>query len=881
MASPSIRLEISNYKNQLDGFLSKKYVDPSLLLGFTAVLHSKFSAWIEKDIETYYHQTNVETQNGQPDPVNFDLIQLFETIWGQFHHPIINFYKLQHIELYNASVSTIREKKPKFKLVEMRKLADIFVKFVVQSRQFYDNLAKKLIGRYEFKLVPQRFFVAGGYEVPLDTLKSLNSDFDANLTYTVYQCLLGLGNLARHNTQIHLSYTQPCMSVANYYKYLKMPKDLVADRQTRYNAAIQYYTMCIGLLPTLNEPYNHIGVIHNLMKQKMTALYWFLRSQYTRIPDYPIGKHNMDLIFQKPWLEGAYRDTFKKKVADYSEEDIEVLLLRIMKFHFYNEKSSKQLYYEKTQSDLLDALFPVGKPVFDLPPAKITEQLVILFCFYALAKQQKPRATQEKFSSFVSMYISRYLRSVLAPSEETSAYFLRYVLSNLRLILAFVRKNKELARFPDEIAQALNFSLALCDEEIRSTIAESCAELKTPVRSFYFSEDVQFKDFSLIGYQFKDFDDLHLFVSGSVNGLFGAQYLVEAGKIPLFLDNDAVQRIMKESELTGADDSARMNEVLIEISRYMSSLRVGAVSVSALNVFEKKLAFDKEKQGFAAEKVHVPATQFSPAEAEKKAKKAAKAQAKKEKLRALKKEQEQLGVKIEGKSETSSSPEPTREIFKPVSNPVTIAKAPAPSSLEEIELIILGHASGFTKSQSQAQSQSQVQNQSQSTSAPLNEANLAELVDSIVDDQEPKRDYETFKIAQRPHPGGNILQPNLLTQPIEQGTQIMAPQIQPNIAMNPSQNAPGSSFLTGTQVLQPPMPTRFPSPAYHQQLPPNMPMYPQQNFGFPQNSLPYDVYAQYQQPPQFPPNFGVNNGPYAPQGQNFFPNGNNNQQFWQ
>lgn len=871
MATPSIRSEISNYKSQLDDFLSKKYVDPSLLLGFTAVLHSKFSAWIEKDIETYYYQTNGQSQNGQPDPVNFDLIQLFETIWGQFHHPIINFYKLQHIELYNVLVSSLRSPKPKFKLVEMRKLSEVFLKFILLAKSFYDNLAHKLIGKYEFRLVPRKFFMSGGFPVPTDCLKSTNSDFDANLTYTVYHCLLGLGNLARHNTQTYLNYSEPCLSVSNYYKFLKMPRELAAEREKRYDAAKLYYTMCIGLLPTLNEPYNHMGVIHNLMKQKMSALRWFLRSQFTRIPDYPIGRHNMDSIFLKPWLEGAFRETTKKKPSAYTLEDISVLLLKIIKHYFYTQKSQSPLYCEKTQSDLLDHLFPMGRARFDMDNSEYTEQLVVLFCFYSIAKAEMLRAAQEKYRRFVSLYISRYIRSALTQTAEDASKDLQEVLLNVRLIMAFVRKNHELTLFAKDLSDVLNLTFSELDDETRAKVSYACAELKTPVRSFYFDEDIQFKDFLLIGYQFKDFDDSHLFTCGSVDGLFGLKYLTEPKKVPLFLDNEAVQRIMKESELNGDDEGGQDLRILREVSHYVSVLRATAISVLALKVFEGKLVFDKETSTFATEKVDVPATQVPKTlptavsvkqeKTDKKTAKKAKAKVKKEKTKA---------------ADAAQKPQ-ARTVIEDARFPVIATKA-APSSLEEIELMILGHASGLAKSQSTG----------------AEETSLVELVDSIVDEPRQEKtehaakpDYENFKIAQRPKPTDEpIYQPTFL-DPTQQH--------QGNTQQAPTQ-AVNSLFLTSLQVLQPPPmpPTGIPQPSVpaFQQFPPNVPLYPPQSFGYPQNSpLPYDVYAQFQPgPPQMAPGqlmhqgYGMNSGqPYMPpNGHNYgAPNANmNQQQFW-
>ena len=73
--------EIQLYKTKLDDILAKKYIDQSLLVGFTASLQAKFYGWIVADLDRYHHNL------GLP----FRTIDLFETLWADFHSPIIKF----------------------------------------------------------------------------------------------------------------------------------------------------------------------------------------------------------------------------------------------------------------------------------------------------------------------------------------------------------------------------------------------------------------------------------------------------------------------------------------------------------------------------------------------------------------------------------------------------------------------------------------------------------------------------------------------------------------------------------------------------------------------------------------------------------------------
>lgn len=868
MSSLSNRSDISGYKSQLDEFLSRKYVDQSLLLGFTAVVQSKFSNWIDKDIDSYYEELQL-TQNGQPNPANFALIQLFETLWGLFHHPIIKFYQLQHAELYNALIGTLKSAKPAFKSVEMRKLNETFSKFIKSARDFYFNLLKKIMRKYTVLLIPEKWLEDINIHMTQDGLKAASADFDANLTYIVYHCLLGLGNLARHSTQINLTYAQPCKSVAEYYRCMKQQKATDEEAKLKYSTAMHYYSLCLGLLPTLNEPYNNQGVVYNNLKLKFNATVLFLRSQFTRIPNYPIGRHNLDTIFTKPWLEAAFHAMAQKKPTSLGKEDYEIMMLKIIKFYAYRDSRLGSFNVEKAQNDLLNYLFPPGQSGFAQHAKQVENQLTVMICFYMIVEAESRPAQRKQFRLFVTSYISRYLRSV----EHLTETGVSGALKNIRLILAFVRKNQNMGSIAESLVDVLNSLIVRFDDSIKTKLFE--ADDETPTRSYYFEEDVEFKDFLPIGYQFKDFNDNFLFSSGNVNVLFGSDCYTRTKDIPEFLDNEAAQRIIKETELGGGDESGQLNAVEMECDRYENELRLHAITVTTFKVFGSRILADREKQQFVLAKVDVPETQ-----PEKKPVKAKNTQKSNQQIKKATKQR--VEAKLSGSAE---SKRPAPEITQTANNEVPVAsqvmptqavRKGIPSSLDEIELIILGHASGLDKQESTV----------------VSEDNLSGNVSSIVDGSQARENpqhpmlLQNVKIAKR-KPAEQAVEPQVIAtqlsdrsdlQNVHSGQNIGSSQsihssqninTSPNIdssgniqssqkiqifqtvrssqgvqstQRDESSSTQSSEVLSNLQVQEPLHPSAATQPngvqpinhmgTLHPQFPSHMPMFPQQNFGF-------------------------------------------------
>lgn len=694
MILPSISSEIDNYAAQLSGFLSAKYVDQALLQGFITVVQAKFYTWILADLASFKAQFS--SGPAQVDTTNLALIDLLQLLWSQFHHPILKFYQRLHAEMLallvealkaekNVKTKKLDKGKPKsqFRVVEMRKLNEAFVKMTLLASSFYSGIVLLITLSYANPLIPSKYLdelnlqsIASNYEITAKeeslelTLQESASatqpnllDLHSTLSYAVFYCLLNLGNLSRHLAQVNVTYFQPGKSVTAYYKFIKDSSSVTEMANKLYKKPLLYYFKCIGLLPTMHEPYNHIGVIYNALGEKFTAAIWFLRSQFTRDTANTVGKYNLQSLFTKPWLEQQYTATTRKLQVTFNATDVNNIFMRIISDHFFSAAFNKPLYQCKVENDLLEVLFlkSATRHITDIP-SLITDHLTMLICFLTMAEQENKKDIASKFGSFTAKYFERYLSHVCSRPIESQN--IEPVLRNARLILAFLRKSGgnlcavHSKNLVPRFADLMNTICDADDGEAKILAIELFENGGSPVRSHYFGEDVKFKDFTPIGCQFKDFNDEHLFASGNIDLLFGSYYYTESGKIPSFLDNSAVQKIHKEMELESQPNQLQ-DLIAHECTHYEMLMRISAIVTTVKKIFGSKIFIENER--FTSETVEVPATQ-------KQATKPTKAP-----------------QKIKSKKGKKLAQPQTQEL-------VTTDEAVAPESFKEIEQMIIGHA---------------------------------------------------------------------------------------------------------------------------------------------------------------------------------------------
>ncbi|KAL6451620.1 EBS1 Protein EBS1 [Candida maltosa Xu316] len=487
--------EIQLYKSQLDDFLQRKFIDQSLLIGFNASLQAKFHSWIVNDLTHY--QENLDTA--------FTTIHFFEILWTEFHSPVIKFFQHQHAkvleELNNDFKACQKEGRPgdfKVKPVEMRKINDNFIKFIKEIFMFYSKLLKYFVTRYENAYVPNKFLNHFNYKVSERAISCSDENFQANVLYLDHKCCLSLGDILRHQAFVETSFVNPSSSNREFFKHKSLGDS--HNFLTAYSKSIQYYEFCIMLLPALNEPYNHI------VDDKFNAIYWFLRSQYTRIPEYKLGFSNLTKILSKHWFTTALVDIVNASPERRftKEQELNVYLICLIGYIYCPERYKngpnivKKIPFSKIETELFKSL------ASNYEQDMVLKQLTVLFSFVKLTSGDE----YEKLARFAFRYVERVL-DYMRKNNPSSLVVLRFILNVLR-------ENKELLDIFHSRRNCVMYLTAVLNNYLTDSFIDS-----RPTRKYYFWEDVHFRDCSLIKFQFKDFKDDGIFEENDINHLVG------------------------------------------------------------------------------------------------------------------------------------------------------------------------------------------------------------------------------------------------------------------------------------------------------------------------------------------------------------------------
>lgn len=748
-----IKSDLELHKSQLSEFLSKKYVDQPMLLGFTVVVQSKFYKWIQEDIELNYASAGT-FENAQKVEAEFSLAKLLQILWAQFFHPIVKFYQRQHAELLSLLLSSAKSPKKEFKVVEMRKINEYFTKFVKCVTSFYTKILEYVMNTFPNPVITDSLFQE--LEIPMCTkdTPAPSTDFISSTMLVLYHCLLGLGNITRHFAHMDTTYVQPSKSYSKYQKFTNKVIDPKAKQA--YVKPLLYYSKCIQLFPHMSEAYNHIGVIYNTLNQKPKAVIWFLRSQFTPDRGNVIGKYNLATIFRKTWLEAEYARAMKRHADEITTEDLQIILLRIMGHLFYPEAYKKPLYCDKTSVDFITKTFfhPTPRP-FVRDADNITDTLTTMMCFYLLAEVDEAKESATKCGSLLHRFIINYLKHVCRWSAETRDD--TGILKNVRFILAFCNKVPSILEFgKEDIISALYGTICAfldTDEETKAKILLAFNSDKKPFRFYLFAEDVKFKQFVPIGSRFHDFDDSHLLKSGDVNLLLGPSF-ADLQTIPAFLDNSAVQRINKDAELDGGN---RQQAIYEEVTRLENYLRLQSIVFISNIIFPDRFSVDDDAL-FNLEKVDIPATQTQNVLGKISNRTEKKKEGKRDKS-------DQSGRKKKSKSLEANT-------IDPVVTPPKFA-----ASLDEIELMILGHASGFgtTPSDGVSSEESHVSGFGSTPSGDIStEGGLANMVNSILSENDGKESQGSLS-----KPASVAVTPVDSSQPTGKMPKLFTPTSQP------------------------------------------------------------------------------------------------------
>ncbi|CAI5759677.1 unnamed protein product [Candida verbasci] len=426
--------EIKQFKEQIIGFLNDRQLDHSLLIGVNSQIQSKFSQWILSSF-------NVDYLNSLWTNIHYPILKYFQKLHFN-HYELVNFEYKRLLYLHNTTDFRV-------KAVELRKLYDNYLRFSKQLQKFYLNLLKQFAS-FKNELLPENFL--NYFEIKQD------KQGDVSLLL-IFKCCLSLGDIERNQKIIETQYYLPCLSNKNFFNY-RNTQEKNKKAKPYFTKAFEYYQLCILLLPGLNDPYNHIGVIYNLLEDKFNALYYFVRSQFARVES---KLNNLSALMKKHYFTTMLVDLDK-----FTESDkLNICLVNLIGYFYHPEryKCGKCIVKDITFKDIESKLI---KNLHKLDDETMLKQLTILFGFSKLIENSKYK-----------IFLLKYIERIDFKKLKSIRFLLNVFNENIDDKKVFIQK---LIKMSNEFG-----------------IHEQ------PKRHYNFSEDVEFRDCSII--EFKDFDD--------------------------------------------------------------------------------------------------------------------------------------------------------------------------------------------------------------------------------------------------------------------------------------------------------------------------------------------------------------------------------------
>lgn len=720
--------EIKNYKTNLNDFLGRKYVDQSLLLGFNNLLQSKFQAWVIADCNRYYEKMEKMSEPSsslvEEAEVEFKTIRICELFWSEFHYPIIKFFKLQHAQLYTEFAASIlddklkknsKDKKP-LNAVEIRKLNENFVKFTKQASLYYTVLLKHFATHYRNPLLPSKFLNESSFLISPNSLETTNASLQANLLFLIHRCLLSLGDLDRHKSFLQLSYVNPCLSQKNFWKYRLLTEDSKFSKfMLQYSRSMKSYQSCILLLPALNEPYNHIGMIYNLCGAKFDACYWFLRSQFTRIPNYTLGITNFNTILKKDTFIRALPSVIfsKNDLSRKKRDQLNTVLICLIGYYYLPDQYRlnmgsfiNNIKYSKVEAYFFEHLESYFNLSFEGEEESIhnfMKQFVIIISCQKLITEKKTKETDD-YNRFLFKYVTKILSGY--STVKLNTFSLSNILAFFRLLLNWFKEDKAALRSLSARTELINSLAGLCNTILSIVFSEQSASAhlidkedfiapieqnKRPTRPYYFEEDVAFRDFLLIRFQFKDFNDDQFFSSNQIDLLTGNNRVLfdEDGLFPTFLSNARIDEVRKLSTKMGI--SKALKRLIKDFENY---LRLQACTLLLKKILEScssSISLDMEKLQFARIKDGARNRQKRTDKAKVKTESMLPEQSKRRNKKS--KEQSRSSASKDHAEKRVALSEPSKTDPVPMEDYSSNKGLSVPKSIEEINSIILNHSS--------------------------------------------------------------------------------------------------------------------------------------------------------------------------------------------
>lgn len=559
-------------KTQLDQFLANP-LELLWLLGFFNQFHARHSATVLENVANEVEGAAV-VKTATP--------KLVDQLWLQFHYPVIKYYKYAVAQVFidcREQFELTKHFRPR--AIEARKIYQEFVKLSKLVKRFYLELAQQLLRLYSVDIVPHRIQMRLAGPTTLLATEKLSEPLLQVLGLTIHRLIVALADIERHLVSVDHTYVRPCLS----YKEWRQSRDAkgmekLARLINDYGPALDYYHDCMRIMPTVGEPYNHIGMIYNSIDDRFTALYWFIRSQFTRTAQVDVAQKNFHALMAKGWF---INQLSKVSLVDVNVvggvADLNNMLVLLCGFVYMPEVYVKGraaqgatqfingIPHLKMEASFFTVLARDVDAICTQLPDLFIQHLSVLFGFCRIIGNTRKQVAMKAIKRLTYRYIDTLFDMIATYKGDVLPLAL---LVAMRLVLAWLKEDSTaLSGFHerDQLVMAL--------AKVLNRLGVKGWPTTRPVRAYYFHEDVDLRDFSLINNRFRDCDDDAVFDSVDfMAGDFLA--LIDPTRGPMFLPPGCTL-----------------------VPQYEDALRTAAILVVGDSVLEfNRAGFDKTDRGY-------------------------------------------------------------------------------------------------------------------------------------------------------------------------------------------------------------------------------------------------------------------------------------------
>ncbi|QID86805.1 Telomerase-binding protein [Saccharomyces pastorianus] len=523
-----LRSLFKNVRVHVDDHLTSGHIydeDAYITFGcFLAGIHHKFRKLLELLLlrqEEMHRKKNYDHIDDTVIPL------LLKLLWSQIHEPVFQWFECWFFKIVRL------DSRHRFRLFGQFHKKMVF--FFKTTHRYYYDIIECFFARYDMNsVVPPDIFtklnlVQGtNKKVVLDATNPLKF----SIVISFQRCLINIG------------------STHSYKAILDEPTDK-PKRVEDFKKSIRYLTIASLCLPSVGDTYLQLAKIYQNTGKLSSYLFELVRGSLVRIPSKYALKGLKGLIL----------------IPDFPERKL--LMKKLKKSLSKHPKGKRLLFENRIILQLLTTLEHIMVPALssvsytpdrwllrDHLQAAVSEHhlghtnaileiLATMMGFFDFmftneeGKEQRRKLKyvnlskcQVSFLDFSFDFIVSVIDVVVKPAWQKNVENFQY-LAIIRLLICWIKSYRSILQYAHRHRKFCTSLASLLNDLMNSPLNyPKCLSNHRPRRTYYFEEDIMFREFSCINFALTDFnDDLVYNSPNMVNNIIGCPLSTEKGSL--------------------------------------------------------------------------------------------------------------------------------------------------------------------------------------------------------------------------------------------------------------------------------------------------------------------------------------------------------------